>query len=72
MSRALEITVTPFLFGLGGYFLDGRLGTAPVLTLVLGILGLVGVFVKLWYAYEFEMRQHEQARPRRSGIGGSP
>ena len=30
LSRAVEITVTPLIFGFFGYLLDGRLGTRPV------------------------------------------
>ena len=30
LSRAVELTVTPLIFGFFGFLLDGRLGTRPV------------------------------------------
>lgn len=60
MSRAFEIVVTPTLFGLGGWLLDGWWGTSPIFTVVLAVWGVVGVFAKLWFGYNHEMRQHEE------------
>ena len=34
LSRAVELTVTPLIFGFFGYLLDGRLGTRPLCMLV--------------------------------------
>ena len=35
LSRAVELAVTPIIFGFLGYLLDGKLGTRPVFMLVL-------------------------------------
>lgn len=60
MARAFEIAVTPVLFGLGGWLLDGWWDTSPVFTVALAAWAVVGVFVKLWFGYDHEMRQHEE------------
>lgn len=60
-SRALEIVLTPLAMGGIGFLLDAWLGTRPALTLGLGILGVVGIFVKMWLGYDREMREHEAA-----------
>lgn len=59
MSRAFELVATPAVFGGIGYLIDSALGTAPVATVVLAAFALVGMFVRLWYGYDTEMRQHE-------------
>jgi hypothetical protein len=59
LSRAVEIVVTPLLFGYVGHLLDGWLGIRPVLTIVLAALAVTGLFVKLWLGYDREMRRHE-------------
>jgi F0F1-type ATP synthase assembly protein I len=59
LSRAVEIVGTPLLLGYLGYLLDGWVGIRPVMTLVLGIVGVAGVFTKLWLRYDREMREHE-------------
>lgn len=59
----MELVLGPALFGLLGYWLDGRLGTTPVLTVLLALAGLVGVFLRLYYGYANEMDRHEQHAP---------
>ena len=34
LSRAVELTVTPMIFGFFGWLLDGRLGTRPIFMLM--------------------------------------
>lgn len=63
LSRAVEIVVTPLLFGWFGYVLDGWIGIRPVLTIVLGTLGVAGIFVKMWLGYDREMRRLEAGTP---------
>ncbi len=60
LARAFELAVTPVVFGLIGYGLDSLLGIVPVLTVVLAVLAVVGMFVRLWYGYDVEMRRHER------------
>ena len=44
-TRAFEIVVTPLIFGLIGWWIDGRLGTRPALAIV---FGLVAFAVEMW------------------------
>ena len=59
LARAFEFAVTPAIFGAIGYFLDGRIGIRPVLTIVFVIFALVGMFVRMWFGYDQEMKVHE-------------
>jgi F0F1-type ATP synthase assembly protein I len=45
-------------FGLG-WLLDRTFGTTPWIMITLGVVGLVGQFVRMYYAYDAEMREHE-------------
>jgi hypothetical protein len=59
MSRAFEIVATPLLFGGLGHLVDRLVGTTPVFVVALGLFGVIGTFVRLWYGYDTEMRAHE-------------
>lgn len=59
LAQAFEFAVTPLLFGGIGFLLDGWLGIRPVLTIVLAVFAVVGMFVRMWYGYDREMRAHE-------------
>ena len=63
LSRAIELVVTPVLFGLGGWYLDRWLGTRPVFTLSLFMLAIVGMAARMYDAYVAEMQAHEEAAP---------
>ncbi len=63
LAQAFEMVVTPLLFGVGGYFLDRWLGTSPLFTIILSLLGIVGMSAKMWYAYDARMRAHEATAP---------
>lgn len=39
-STSFELIATPLIFGLLGWYLDGRFGLFPVLTLVLAVVAL--------------------------------
>jgi F0F1-type ATP synthase assembly protein I len=60
LSRAVELAVTPMIFGFLGYLLDGKLGTRPLFMLVffVGVLGYV--FWKLFRAYDLQMVEEER------------
>jgi len=47
------------IFAGAGWLIDRWLGTAPIFTIVLTILALIGHIVRLWYAYDARMREHE-------------
>jgi F0F1-type ATP synthase assembly protein I len=59
MSRAFELVATPLVFGGIGFLIDRIAGTSPVFVVVLGLFGVVGTFVRFWYGYDAEMREHE-------------
>ena len=59
LALAMEFAVGPVIFGGLGWFLDQRLGIFPVLTIALGIVGVVGSFLRMWYRYDAEMREKE-------------
>jgi len=63
LAMAFEMVMTPLLFGLGGYALDRWLGTSPVFTLILSVLGIIGMSAKMWYGYEARMQAHDAAAP---------
>lgn len=66
LNRAFEFALTTAIFAAGGYGLDRWLGTSPLLVIVLSLLGVIGQFVRSWFVYEAEMREHEAAL----GLGG--
>lgn len=75
MSRAFELVATPALFGLAGFGIDHVTGTTPVFVVALGLFGVVGTFVRLWYGYDAEMRSHEASSrwaPRSADGRGVP
>ena len=68
-AKAFEMIATPAVFGLGGWFVDGRLGTFPLVT-------LVAVFVvfgyQLWrFAREYGTHMDEALAQRRAGYGAT-
>lgn len=63
LARAFELVVTPMLFGLLGWLVDRRLGTSPVFALALGIVAVVGMSVRMYYAYQADMERHERQAP---------
>ena len=60
MARAFEVVFTPFLFGLLGWWIDGRLGTRPLFALTLGIIVLLYTFWKLSHGYLTRMQAEER------------
>lgn len=60
LARAFELVVTPLLFGLAGWALDGWLGLRPLLTIVLVVLAVIGMAARMYYSYDTEMRAHEE------------
>jgi phosphatidylserine synthase len=70
MARAFEFAVTPAIFAAVGYGLDRWLGILPVLTIVLFLACVVGMFAKTWCTYEARMQAEDALRPwARAGSG---
>jgi F0F1-type ATP synthase assembly protein I len=63
LAMAVEFVATPLLFALLGYWLDHVFGTAPVLAIVLGLIGLTGVVLRTYYWYQAGMKREEEGKP---------
>ena len=68
LSRAVEITVTPLIFGFFGYLLDGRLGTRPLCMIVffLFVLGYT-----LWKQFVLYGKAMDAEQQKLFGRGGN-
>ncbi|HYU40132.1 MAG TPA: AtpZ/AtpI family protein [Acidimicrobiia bacterium] len=63
LAQAFEFAATPVLFALFGLWLDGRLGTAPVLVVALSTLGITGVCIRTIYRYKAKVEREEEGKP---------
>ena len=71
-SKGMELALTVAFFLIGGVLLDAWLGTSPLFTVILLLLGAVGSFVQMRYAYEERMQRHEaERRGQRAAVDGS-
>ena len=66
LARAVELVVTPAIFGYLGWLADRHFGTTPVITIVLFVLVFGYVAWRMWYGYEQQMQGEET----RLGIRG--
>ena len=73
LAAGFELVVTPAIFALLGWFIDTRLGTTPIFTLVLGGLVLAYEVWKLlyWYTHELD-HQLDDRRARAALDRGEP
>jgi F0F1-type ATP synthase assembly protein I len=60
LTAAFEFALTLGLFLLLGWLLDRWLGTQPIFMIVLSVFAVVGLLVRMWLAYDREMRRHEE------------
>jgi hypothetical protein len=60
LSRAVELTVTPAIFGGLGWLLDRAVGTSPLFLVLFAILTVVGIGLRMYYGYDAEMRAQEE------------
>ena len=60
LSRAVELAVTPVIFGFLGYLLDGRLGTRPVFMLVAFLLVFGYTLWKHYVLYSAAMDREQR------------
>lgn len=63
LTRAFEFAVIGTLFGLLGFLLDGWTGLRPAFTIAFVVLALVGLFARMYYAYEAAMQAEEARAP---------
>lgn len=69
LAKAFEMIATPAIFGVGGWLVDSRLGTFPLVTVIL-------VFVvfgyQVWsFTRAYAASMDEALESRRTGYGGS-
>ena len=62
-TGSYELVLSPVLFALLGYLIDRWLGTVPVFTVIFAVVALLGVTVKIYFAYKHEMEEHEANGP---------
>ena len=68
LAKAFEMIATPAIFGFGGWLVDGRLGTFPLVTLVL-VLVVFGY--QVWsFARAYGATMDEALDSRRAGYAG--
>lgn len=58
-----ELAFSPLLMALIGYGIDRLFGTVPVFTVILGVLGLIGAVVKIYFSYRTDMEKFEAEGP---------
>ena len=59
-ARGFELALTLAVMVGIGWLIDGALGTRPIFTIVLSIVGFAGIGIKLWMGYDLEMQEHEE------------
>ncbi|MPY93250.1 MAG: hypothetical protein GEV08_09335 [Acidimicrobiia bacterium] len=62
-SGSFELALVPLIFGGLGWLVDRWLGVMPLFTLVLLVVGAIGVVTSLWIGYDRDMRRHEEEGP---------
>lgn len=62
----LTWALSVLLFLLGGWWVDGRLGTTPLFTFVGAFVGAGAGFYSLWHNVVVEPRQRERAEREKS------
>ncbi len=60
MGRGLELALTLAVLSGIGWLIDRQVGTAPLFTAILSVVGFAGISVKLWIGYDLEMRRHDE------------
>ena len=60
LSRAVELTISPVIFGFLGYLIDGRIGSRPLFMIFLFAFTFVYLFWKQSVHYGAEMDEHQR------------
>jgi F0F1-type ATP synthase assembly protein I len=63
LTLAVEMAVIPLILTLLGLAADRRLGTMPLFTILLLVLGMAGGFARSYYAYRYQCELEEEKRP---------
>jgi F0F1-type ATP synthase assembly protein I len=62
-SHAFELAAVTVLFVLFGLWIDGRLGTRPLFTVVLGLLAVIGLAARAYFTYVAQVEEQEKGKP---------
>jgi F0F1-type ATP synthase assembly protein I len=63
LGQAVEMVLTPVLCGAFGAWLDHLFGTGPVLMLVFGLFGVLGMAARTYYWYQAKIAADEEGKP---------
>ena len=63
LGQALTFVLVPALFGLLGRWIDGVAGTRPVFLVGMVVVGVVSVFVTVYYRYQARMAELDAGKP---------
>jgi F0F1-type ATP synthase assembly protein I len=63
LAQAVEMAASPMILTLLGLAVDRRLGTVPLFTIVMLVVGMAGAFARAFYTYEHQCRLEEERRP---------
>lgn len=67
-SGSFELVLSAVVLGLVGLWIDGRVGTTPIFTIVLTVAGFLGAGASLYYRYKYEIsRLQAETTELRSG-----
>jgi F0F1-type ATP synthase assembly protein I len=61
-TQAFETAVIPALLALGGLKIDQWLGSVPVFTVTLALVGMVACFLRIYYDYSAKIDAQEKDR----------
>jgi len=54
-SGSFELVLSGVILGVGGYFLDVKLGTTPIFLLLFTLLGVAGAAISIYYRYRHQI-----------------
>ena len=63
ISLAMAMVALPVVLGLLGWWIDGLLGTGPVLLVLMAGFGVACSFASAWYRYERRIAEHDEGKP---------
>jgi F0F1-type ATP synthase assembly protein I len=70
-AGSYELVLSALLFAAGGWFIDGWLGTRPLVTCLGVVLGFAGACASLYYRYKSQYAAAVEARLDAAARSGS-